>query len=203
MRLESPLPARRPLAESASATLPVMGISAPVKPVSIEEYLSNPAYEHCEYVHGEVVPLNVGTRSHSRIQIKCGRKLDEYFDAHPGGYVGAELHCRLLIKNRPCYRLPDVAVVVPDRSQDSAYLEGAPDLVVEIKSPEDKVTALFDKIDEYFSNGARLAWLVLPEEQSVLVLTPNAFPRGFGLESTLDGGDLLPGFSVAVKELFA
>jgi Uma2 family endonuclease len=81
-----------------------MGISTPVKPVSIEEYLSNPAYEHSEYVNGEVVPLNAGTKSHSRIQGKCFRKLDEYFDSHPGAYAG-------------------------------------PDMVIEIKSPEDKTVS--------------------------------------------------------------
>ena len=43
------------------ARLPLMGISTPVKPVTIEEFLSNPHYEHSEYVNGEVVPLNAGT----------------------------------------------------------------------------------------------------------------------------------------------
>src|SRR5713226_7427455 len=114
--------------------------------VTIEEYLSNPAYEHCEFIEGEVVPLNVGTKPHSKIQGKCYRKLDEYFDSHPGGYAATELHCRLQIRGRPRFRLPDVSVVLNDESPDSLYLERAPDLVVEIKSPEDTVTYLFGKM---------------------------------------------------------
>jgi len=171
--------------------------------VTIEEYLSNPKYEHSEYVNGEVVPLKVGTKSHSKIQVKCFRKIDEYFDSHPGAYIGTELHCRLTIEGRPRYRLPDVAIVIHDCAPNDPYLEGAPDMVVEIKSPEDKITFLFDKLEEYFANGAKLAWIVLPEEQSVLVVTPNAAPRSFGLEGTLDGGGLLPGLSIPVKELFS
>ena|SRR5579863_10128648 len=180
-----------------------MGISTPVTPVSIEEYLSNPAFEHSEYVDGEVVPLNVGTKSHARIQGKCFRRLDEFFDSRPGGFVGTELHSRLLIGGRARYRLPDVAVVLQDHTPNAPYLEGAPDMVVEIKSPEDKITALFQKLDEYFANGAKLAWIVLPEEESVLAVTPDAHPRSYNVESMLDGGSLLPGLSVPVKDLFA
>jgi hypothetical protein len=45
--------------------------AAGIKTVTIEEYLSNPAYKHCEYVDGEVVELNVGTNPHSRITARC------------------------------------------------------------------------------------------------------------------------------------
>ena len=76
-------------------------------------------------------------------------------------------------------------------------------MVVEIKSPEDKISFLFDKLKEYFASGTKLAWIVLPEEESVLGVTPDTHPRTFGLESTLDGGSLLPGLSIPVKDFFA
>jgi Uma2 family endonuclease len=72
-----------------------------VKILSLEEYLSEPAYARCEYIDGDVVELNVGNMPHSRIQVKCGRKLDEYFDQHPGGYAAAELRCRLMVLGEP------------------------------------------------------------------------------------------------------
>ena len=52
--------------------------------VSVEEYLTNPAYQHCEYVDGEVTPLNVGTRKHAKIQSKCAFQFETYLAAHPG-----------------------------------------------------------------------------------------------------------------------
>ena len=86
--------------------------AAGIKTVTIEEYLSNPAYEHCEYVDGEVVDLNVGTKQHSRITGKCFRKLDEYLDGHEIGSAHVELHCHLTIAGRTRFRLPDVCLVV-------------------------------------------------------------------------------------------
>jgi len=93
-------------------------------------------------------------------------------------------------------------VVITDPSPDSLYLEGAPDTVIEIKSPEDKISFLFEKLKEYFENGTKLAWIVLPEEESVLAVTSDAPPRSFGMDDALNGGSLLPGLSVAVKKLF-
>ena len=180
-----------------------MGISTPVKPVSIEEYLSNPAYEHSEYVNGKVVPLNVGTKSHSKIQVNCAAIFRAYLKGNPIGFAGAELHCRLHVGRATHYRLPDIALVITDPSPDSPYLDGAPDMVIEIKSPEDRISFVFGKLKEYFENGTKLAWIVLPEEESVLAVTPDTPPRTFGIDDTLDGGSLLPGLAVPVKELFA
>ena len=169
--------------------------------MSVDEYLSNPEYEHSEYVDGEVVALNIGTKTHSRVQVRCGCELMKYFDHHPGGHVAIGLHCRLNVGGDVRFRLPDVAVVLNDTDEDARYLDRAPDLVVEIRSPEDTLRVLFRKMSEYFTNGTRLAWLILPEEESVLVLAPDR-ADSFGIGETLDGGTVLPGLSVPVSDLF-
>ena len=169
--------------------------------VSIEEYLSDPVYEHSEYVDGEVRKLKVGTRFHARIQGRCFRKLDEYFDAGPGNYVGTELHCRLGIGGKVRFRLPDLAVVLGGFSED--YLDRGPDLAVEIRSPEDSIASQLRKIDDYFLNGTKLAWLILPEEQSVLVIRPDGVVGTVVAGEILDGGDLLPELRIPVADLFS
>jgi Uma2 family endonuclease len=183
-------------------TLPVMGISTPARPITVEEYLSNPEYQHCEYIDGEVVPLNVGTQSHSTIQFNCALALRPYLLAHPGGWGATELHCKLDIRGRIRYRLPDVAIVLRPKT-DAAYFDGAPDLAIEIRSPEDSLTFLFDKSADYFTNGAKLVWLILPEEQSVIVITPNGPPRTVRSGETLTAPEILPGLEILVAELFA
>src|SRR3954452_14716733 len=120
-----------------------MGAFVAVGPVSVEEYLSNPAYEHCEYVNGEVVPLNVGTRQHAKIQLNCAYEFRTYLKAHPGGFGGTEVHCRLTINGEVRYRLPDVALILHPKYPNARYLDRAPDLVVEIRSPEDTVASIF------------------------------------------------------------
>jgi Uma2 family endonuclease len=179
-----------------------MSTSTPVKHVTEEEYLHNREYKHCEYVDGQVVPLNVGHKSHARITGKCYRKFDEYFDQHPGGYAAAELHCRLKIHGVTRYRLPDVAVVLGDELPDELYLHRSPDLAVEIRSPEDSITFLMRKADDYFANGARMVWIVLPEEKSVLVLAPSAAPQTFAAGESIDVSAVLPGLTIAVDDLF-
>jgi Uma2 family endonuclease len=179
-----------------------MGATTPLRTVSVDEYLSNPEYEHSEYVDGEVVALNVGTQDHGTIQINCGFFFKQYFLAHPIGYAAAELHCRLTIAGRQRYRLPDVAVVLGERERGSQYLDRAPDFVIEIRSPEDSMQFLMRKMRDYFANGTRLAWLILPEEQSVLVLRADGPADPFGVWETLDGGAVLPGLSVPVSDLF-
>jgi Uma2 family endonuclease len=168
-------------------------------PVSAEEYLANPAYEHSEWVAGGVVPLNVGSKKHARIQGRCFRALDEYFDTRDG-FVGTELHCRLEIRGETHFRLPDVAVVLGDFS--GKYLERATDLAIEIKSPEDSVTALIRKSGEYFANGSKTAWIILPEEESVLILTPDGPPRTAVRSENLSGDNLLAGLNIPVDDLF-
>lgn len=180
-----------------------MGALPAPGPITEERYLSDPEFEHAEYVDGIIVERNLGTKPHARLQARLCRKLDEYFDTHTGGYAVGELHCRLKIGGRTRYRIPDVAVVLGDTSEEQRYLDRAPDLVVEVRSPEDPLTAQLRKMDEYFANGCRMAWLVLPEEKAVVILTPGAAPRTAAAGEALDGGDVLPGLSIPVDDLFA
>ena len=174
--------------------------SAGVRTVSIEEYLSNPAYEHCEYIDGEVVQLNVGTGKHGSVQVECSAMLRAYLKQNPIGRVYAELHCKLRIGAHLRYRLPDVCVILGPFVE--GYPEGAPDLCVEIRSPEDSVSDQIGKFEDYFANGCKIGWLILPEEGTVLVLKPGAAPRVARGGDYLDGAEVLPGLRIPVTELF-
>ena len=59
------------------------------------------------------------------------------------------------------------------------------------------------KFDEYFANGTKLGWLILPEEKSVLLLSPDAPTRTAVAGETLTGGDLLSDLAFPVDYLFA
>ena len=101
-----------------------------------------------------------------------------------------------------CFRLPDLAVVAGSPNEgDPRFLEGAPLFVVEVASLDETAAQLERKIDEYFANGCRMAWLVLPEDESVTVRTASGVMTLVKGE-TLDGGEVLPGFSLEVAKLF-
>ena len=64
------------------------------------------------------------------------------------------------------------------------------------------MTDLFRKTAEYFANGSKLVWIILPEERSVLVCRPDQSPQTASVGDTLDGGDLLPDLAIEVETLF-
>jgi Uma2 family endonuclease len=105
-------------------------------------------------------------------------------------------------------RAPDISFVAKERLQGledlpDGFLEGAPDLVVEILSPGNTTEEIHTKIVEYFENGARLIWVVHPNEHYVLVYRSSQEPDRL-LKSTdsLDGEDVVSGFLLPVADLF-
>ena len=175
--------------------------AAGVRSVTVEEYLSNPEFKHAEFIDGEVVERNLGSKNHSMIAVNAAAALNQYRKKLQRGSGHAGLHCKLAIRERLRYRIPDICYVL--RDFDGPYLDGAPEFCIEIQSPEDLIREALNKFDDYFANGCRLGWIVLPEEQSVLILRPSQSPHAVGVGEMIDGGDLLPGLSVAVADLFA
>ncbi len=104
-------------------------------------------------------------------------------------------------------RMPDVAFYswehFPNRLLPAgAFLQFAPDLAVEILSPSNTEREMDRKRGEYFAGGSRLVWQVYPDTRRVRVYTAvNAFVE-LDQDQTLDGGEVLPGFSLAVRRWF-
>ncbi|MBI3472574.1 MAG: Uma2 family endonuclease [Candidatus Solibacter usitatus] len=144
-----------------------------------------------------------GHEPHAKSQARCARLLDQYFERRRAGYAGTELRCRVTVRGRRRYYQPDVSAVLNDDEPDSRYLDRAPDLVVEVRSPDDTLAEMFRKMEHYFANGARLGWILLPEEKSALILTPNHPVRTATSGDQLDGGKVLPGLRIPAKRLFS
>jgi Uma2 family endonuclease len=82
------------------------------------------------------------------------------------------------------------------------FLPIAPDLAVEIVSPGDRWSEILTKVHEYLDAGVRLVWIVDPRTQTVHVYQPGQVEQ-LSAEDTLDGGDVLPGLTLPVREIFA
>jgi Uma2 family endonuclease len=105
-------------------------------------------------------------------------------------------------------RSPDISFVAKERLQGlddipDGFLEGAPDLAVEILSPSNTVEEIHNKLVEYFENGSRLVWVINPKEKYVLVYRSSQEPdRLLKSIDSLDGEEIVPEFSLAIAELF-
>ena len=180
-----------------------MNASTVAVSVTTEEYLSNPTYERYEYVDGAALEMNVGTGPHSNAQLNCGSILRQYFLKRGTGKAFTELRCQLVIGGRVRFYQPDVAVVLGSTSVDFKFLDRAPDLAVEVRSPDDRLYELFRKAEDYFNAGTKAVWLVEPEEQCVYLLHSGSPTRILARGETIDGGDVLPGFETPVDDFFA
>ena len=103
---------------------------------------------------------------------------------------------------------PDISFVAKERLQGlselpDGFLEGAPDLAVEVLSPGNTVEEIHDKLVEYFENGTRLAWVIHPKENYLLVYRSAQEPdRLLKSSDCLEGEEIVPGFSLPIAELF-
>jgi Uma2 family endonuclease len=120
------------------------------------------------------------------------------------GIVSTELGC-VLSTETTTVRFPDVAFVSkarlpqPDLTQ---YIPIAPDLAIEIVSPNDTANEVAAKVMEYLQAGTVLVWVIYTDLQTVYVHQSNNDVRIVDINGTLDGGDVMPGFKLALRELF-
>ncbi len=90
-----------------------------------------------------------------------------------------------------------------DRRGATPFLDVPPDLIVEILAPGNSWLDTMQKVREFFSIGVRLVWLVDPLSKSVFAYRSITDVREFTLDDQLPGDDVLPGLSVAVRDIFA
>jgi Uma2 family endonuclease len=157
-----------------------------------------------ELVDGILVEKTVGFEE-SRIGTKIGRLLGNFVDPRNlGVVVGADGTIRLDLN---LVRIPDALFISWARLPGGEIPREpvpllVPDLTVEVISRSNTRKEMEEKLREYFEKGVRLVWFVRPKSRVVDVYTaPDQFTR-LTASMRLDGGDVLPGFSVLVGELF-
>ncbi|HSL83186.1 MAG TPA: Uma2 family endonuclease [Thermoanaerobaculia bacterium] len=156
-----------------------------------------------ELVRGSVVCEPQPSFGHGVASMKIGHLLSGFVERHGLGFVLGEAGY-VLERGPDTVRGPDVSFVSTERlrHRGKTFFEGAPDLAVEVISPSNTRRAVAEKTRDYLAAGARLVWNVDPRRETVTVHAPNAEPRVLGADDILDGGEVLPGFSVPVRSLF-
>ncbi len=176
--------------------------------LSLEEFMRLPEEDafRLELVRGRVVREPRPQALHGRVLARLARLLDEWTEAKGAGAVFADTGFRLAV-DPPTVRVPDLVFVSRDRIPEHAYEEQgfwafAPDLAVEIVSPSNSESEIREKALEYLEAGARLVWVVHPRTREVAVYRSRREVRVLGATEELDGGDVLPGFRLALAALF-
>ena len=133
--------------------------------ISVEEYLATSYRPDCDYVDGQVVEPNLGERDHGRLQAL----LTGYFLARQkewGTYVIVEQ--RVQVKPRR-FRIPDVCVTLG--RPDELIFTKPPFLCIEVLSPEDRLSRVEERIDDYLAMGVPYVWLLDPKTRRAYTAT--------------------------------
>ena len=156
-----------------------------------------------ELIEGDLLVSPVGN-THSLICVRTllllstfvrKRKLGNTYDSS----IGYRLSPAVLLS-------PDVSFVSRNRLAEmivdpDKFLRAAPDLVVEVLSPSDRLKIIESKLDLYFEHGARLAWVIDLKRSSLTVHQPDSVTKLAALNDVVTGGDVLRGFKCRLGEI--
>jgi len=162
------------------------------------------ATRRAELVRGEVIEMSPVGRPHGRIVLRLGSLLLAHVSPRNLGEAGTEVGF-VLARNPDTVRAPDVSFVSTARLASApadGFFPGAPDLAVEVLSPEDRASEIQEKTREYLAAGSRLVWIVDPQTETVIAYRPSGDARIYSGADEVSGEDVLPGFSFRPTDLF-
>ncbi len=149
--------------------------------------------------------VSAGTE-HSFIGIRLGGEFDRHARRHRLGRVGGTDGGVLIDRNPDTVREPDIFFVSAERlpldARVQGYLEVVPELVVEIVSPSDSEQDVSEKIAMWLEHGVAMALEVRPSTRTIQVRRPGVPTILLTGDDALDGGDILPGFTLPLSDIF-
>jgi Uma2 family endonuclease len=172
-----------------------------------EELLAMPDGGHYELIDGEQRERNMRLLS-GRVAVRLAQCLDVHCEEHNlGCVVDAECGYQCFPWQPSRVRRADVSFIGIDRlpspdQRSRGYVTIPPDLAVEVVSPNDRVSALDENVDEYLRAGVRLVWIINPEILTVQVLRGDGSVNRLRAADELSGEDVIPGFRCKVDDLF-
>lgn len=159
-----------------------------------------------ELLRGSLYETQPNGVRHGKTVVRLTVLMGRFVEPRQMGTILASDVGFLLERDPDTVREPDVAFISAQRlplDEDvPGYFEGPPDLAVEIASPSDSPRQLFDKARMWISFGVPLVWTVDPEARTLDVHEPNQPLIRLSADDTLAGGQVLPGFTCTVSELF-
>ena len=155
-----------------------------------------------EFIGGEIVEVPSNPRV-SEIAFDIGVHIKLFLRDHGiEGHVTGEAGGYMVSGERYA---PDVAYISVEKQAKLEFKPGynpsPPDLAVEVVSPHDSERNLAIKVANYLA-AVTVVWVVRPAKNEVEVFVPGKPVRVLTVADTLDGGDVLPGFTLAVKAIF-
>lgn len=159
-----------------------------------------------ELVKGELRQMSPAGSEHGAIIMNLAVPLAQYVRANNLGVVfGAETGFKIAT-SPDTVRAPDIAFVrrerIPQTGIPKEFWPGAPDLAVEVLSPDDRARKVNEKIDDWLASGVSAVWVVNPKRRSVTVHRSQKETQTLLEDDELDGQDVVSGFRCRIIDVF-
>jgi Uma2 family endonuclease len=183
-----------------TTTLPVPATAR----LTAEEFLKQYEGQRFELIDGVATEIPMPFPRHGQICMFIGALLWNFARQNQLGHVISK---DSFIRTGPeSVRGPDVMFIsfqrIPAGPLPAGFLTAVPELVIEVRSPSDRMTDLMLKVTEYQSAGIEVVMIVDPNTESVALFRQEELPQRFSNGDTLSIPEILPGFSVSVREFF-
>lgn len=158
-----------------------------------------------DLVRGTLIEMSPSHETHGLLTNEIAFLVTAYARDHKLGHVyGAETGFKLAENPDTVYGV-DVAFVSKARLKRATedFFAGAPDLAVEVVSPGNTRIEIHEKVKDYFGAGTRLVWVVYPKSRAIYVYRSESEVTILKADQTLEGGEVLPGFSIHIADIFA
>lgn len=169
-----------------------------------ERLLEYPAPGRHELVRGELRSMSAAGHWHGAVVILISARLVTHVEGSGLGRVyGAETGF-VLARDPDTVRAPDAAFVERERvvPPGLGFFPGPPDLAVEVTSPSESFAAVQEKALSWLEHGTREVWVIDPVARSATIYRGRNDIRCLGEDEVLTSDDVVPGFSIAVRQLF-
>lgn len=160
-----------------------------------------------ELVAGELREMTPAGFQHGRIAGNIAGELRAFVKAHRLGVMAtAEASYRLSV-DPDTVRVPDVSFVRQERVDEigdpTGFWPGAPDLAFEVISPNDRPSEVRAKVKEHLETGTSMVIVADPQIRDVVVHRPGRAPLELTEGDVIDGEDVVPGWKLPVRDIFA
>jgi Uma2 family endonuclease len=178
-------------------------MSTTTTPITVEQLWAQAGQGRSELIRGELVELMPVGQLHGRLVARMLFFLMVFLEEHRLGFASTEVGV-VLSRHPDLVCAPDVLFIAEDRAEPDStkFFEGAPDLAVEVLSPEDRAGKVQEKIRDYLAFGTKLVWIVDPASRTVTVYHPSGAAHVYSGSDEVNGEDVLPGFSFTPEKLF-
>ena len=178
---------------------------APPKLITADELFEMGDIGPCELVRGEIVTMAPAGFEHGDVASEINFQIRLFVRRNKLGKVLAAETGFLLRRNPDTVRAADVAFVRKTRvpsGERVGFLEVAPDLVVEVISPSDRMTEVHAKAQDWISAGTQSVWIVDPPNETIDVHRDDGTVTRHRSPGILDNEPSLPGFTLNLAEVF-